>query len=89
MAGSSGSFVSGAVLYAGSTSIALDNTDGAGGGFVESSSGSACVCRQPAAHAKIKAAVSVTAAFRLIPDPKSLIPTETVVQKFILNIICI
>jgi hypothetical protein len=72
MAGSSGSFVNDAVLYAGSISIALDNADGDGGGFVESSSGSALVCRQPDADAKITAAVTVTAAPR-IPRPKSLI----------------
>src|SRR5688500_12103829 len=72
IAGSSGSFASATVPYSASISNALDNGDGAGGGFVESSSGTALVCRQPAALRRITAAVNVTAA-RLIPNPQFLI----------------
>src|SRR5687767_10883452 len=72
IAGSSGSFASGTVPYSASISNALDNGDGAGGGLVESSSGSTEVCRQPAAHTKIAAAVAAPAAAR-IPTPATLL----------------
>ncbi len=47
MAGSSGSLVSAAVAYSASTCSAFDSGEGAGGGFVESSSGAARLRVQP------------------------------------------
>jgi hypothetical protein len=47
IAGSSGSFGSAAVAYAGSISNAVDSIDGAGDGFVESWSGAAPLWRHP------------------------------------------
>lgn len=47
MAGSSGSLASGVVPYSASISNAFDNGDGAGGGFVKSSSSGARLRPQP------------------------------------------